>query len=431
MPVCSRACAVTLISKTYWGGMPFDFRRPPESARVEPVKLFTQDMREVRGLLWTERPSRVGVLLLHPRVDFTRHYAIPRLLEAGLSVLALSSRCVNDDTDAVHEELVLDVAAGVDALRARGAERVVLFGNSGGGSLMALFQAQAALAPDARIARTPAGAPTMLPRAKLTPADALCLVAAHRGQGHVLARAIDPAVVDERDPTLSDPTLDMYAEANGFRPPPAWSEYPADFVARYRSAQLDRVRRLDALAHALLEPARRARRIAKAPSFGSLPFAERQAIERAVHAQRVMVVYRTMANLDYVDRRLDPSPREYGSLLSERPDLMNASMPGFARTVTPRAWLSTWSAASSNADLVRSLAGVRVPVLAVHAEKDKEIYPAHDAAAIDGAIASEDRTCLTLEGAGHYFEPPFGASEAPHVEALMDVVVRWIRERLG
>ena len=54
---------MTLISKTYWGGMPFDFRRPPERARVEPVKLFSQDMREVRGLFWTERPSRIGVLL--------------------------------------------------------------------------------------------------------------------------------------------------------------------------------------------------------------------------------------------------------------------------------------------------------------------------------------------------------------------------------
>lgn len=424
---------MTLIAKTYWGGMPFDFRRPPESARVEPVKLFTQDMREVRGLFWSpERGARkAGVLLMHPRVDFTRHYTIPRLVAAGFAVLACNSRSVNDDSDTVHEELVLDVAAAVDHLRERGAEQVALVGNSGGGSLMALFQSQAAREPGARIARTPAGAPTMLPSARLSPADALVFVAAHRGQGHVLARAIDPAVLDERDPTLTDPALDMYAEHNGFRPPPEWSEYAPDFVERYRSAQLERVRRLDAVARALIEPARRARRMMKAPTFTSLPFPERQAIERAVHARRVMVVYRTMANLDYVDRRLDPSPREYGSLLSERPDLMNASMPGFARTVTPRAWLSTWSALSSNADLVKSLAGVRVPVLVVHAEKDKEIYPANDARAIDAAVISEDRTSVTIEGAGHYFEPPFGERDAPHVEALMDVVVPWLEERLG
>lgn len=423
---------MTLIAKTYWEGMPFDFRRPPDKARVEPVKLFTQDMREVRGLHWSpERGGRrAGVLLMHPRVDFTRHYAIPRLVAAGFSVLACNSRSVNDDTDLVHEELVLDVAAGVDHLRSRGETKIALLGNSGGGSLMALYQAQASLEPSARIARTPAEAPTLLPRANLHPADALVLVAAHPGQGQVLARAIDPSVLDEHDPTLTDPALDMYAEHNGFRPPPQWSEYAPDFVERYRKAQLERVRRLDAIARALLEPARRARRLQKSPSFSELPFAERQAIERAVHARRIMVVYRTMANLDYVDRHLDPSPREYGSLLSERPDLMNVSLPSFARTVTPRAWLSTWSALSSNADLVKNLAAVRVPVLAVHAEKDKEILPS-DARAIDAALASEDRTSVTVEGANHYFEPPFGEREAPHVEALMDVVVPWLEERLG
>lgn len=424
---------MTLISKTYWGGMPFDFRRSPEDARVEPVKLLAQDVREVRGLYWSpdDRTAKVGVLLMHPRVDFTRHYAVPRLVGAGFAVAALNSRNVNDDTDTVHEELVLDVAAGVDLLRERGAERVVLFGNSGGGSLMALYQAQACALAEERIARTPAGAPTMLPKARLVAADALLLIAAHRGQGQVLARAIDPSVIDEHDPSLVDPSLDMYAEASGFREPPRDSDYAPAFVERYRAAQLERVRRLDAIARALLEPSRRARKAMKGgPAFAALPFAERQRIERLAHARRVMVVYRTMANLDYVDRRLDPSPREYGSLLSERPDLMNDSMPGFARTVTPRAWLSTWSALSTNADLVKNLAGVRVPVLMVHAEKDKEIHP-RDAAAIRDAIASEDRTCVTLEGAGHYFEPPFGQRDAPDVERLMDIVVPWITERFA
>src|SRR5690606_22901857 len=137
-------------------------------------------------------------------------------------------------------------------------------------------------------------APTMLPKAHLRPADALLLIAAHRGQGHVLARAIDPAVVDERDPSLTDPSLDMYAEENGFREPPAWSEYAPEFVARYRAAQLERVRRLDAIARALLDPSLRARRASRAPGFAALPFAERQRIERAMHERRAMAVYRTM-----------------------------------------------------------------------------------------------------------------------------------------
>jgi hypothetical protein len=71
------------------------------------------------------------------------------------------------------------------------------------------------------------------------------------------------------------------------------------------------------------------------------------------------------------------------------------------------------------------------PGVAVHAEKDKEIFVRADVEPTRAAIASEDRTCVTIEGAGHYFEPPFGERDAPHVEALMDVVVPWIEARFG
>ncbi|GAB5544915.1 MAG: hypothetical protein SangKO_046750 [Sandaracinaceae bacterium] len=422
---------MTLVRPTYWDGMPFDFRAPPERARVAPVKLRTQDLREVRGLRWSPPDGgRAGVLFMHPRVDFTRHYAIPRLVDAGFDVLALNSRSPNDDTDTVHEELVLDVAAGVDALRADHA-KVALFGNSGGGSLMALHQREASRPPAERLARYAWGAPTALPRVTLQPADALVLVAAHRGEGHVLLRSIDPSVVDETDPVATDPALDMYAPENGFRPPPEEARYDAGFVRRYREAQRARVARLDAWALARLAEANDARRATKAPGFASLSPLQRQTIERARHTRHVKVVYRTMANLDYTDLSLDPSPRGYGSLLSERPDLMNRGLPGFARTVTPRAWLSTWSGLSSRADLALTLPEIDVPIFVAHAERDTEIFPRSDRAVIDAAIASEDRTTLVIEGARHYFEPEPGAERAPHVEALMDAIVPWLEARVG
>lgn len=419
---------MTLIRSTYWGGMPFDFRRPPRAARVEPVRLRTFDHREVRGLLWSpEGRAARGALFMHPRVDFTRHYAIPRLVEAGVAVLALTSRSPNDDTDTVHEELVHDVAAGVARLRAE-VEHVTLIGNSGGGSLMALYAAQAGRAPEARLARTPAGAPTGFAAASLPPADALILLAAHRGEGHVLLRCIDPSVVDEADPDATDEALDMYAVTNGFAEPPAPSAYAPGFVAAYRAGQRARVERLDARARALVARQVEATRAMKDPAFGKRPFVERQAIERARHTRHVMVVYRTMASLDYADPSLDPSPRPYGSLLSERPDLMNRSLPGFARTVTPRAWLSTWSGLSSHADLARTLPEVGLPILVVHAERDAEITPLADHAPVAEALAGR-ATITTIEGAGHYFEPPFGQTEAPHVEAAMDVVLGWLAAR--
>ena len=45
----------------------------------------------------------------------------------------------------------------------------------------------------------------------------------------------------------------------------------------------------------------------------------------------------------YVDLSLGPSDRDYGSLSAHRPDLFNSGPFGFARMVTPEAWLSTWS----------------------------------------------------------------------------------------
>src|SRR5690606_24345140 len=107
------------------------------------------------------------------RVDFTRHYCFPDLLAAGITCLGANTRHPNNDVDTVHEEIVLDVAACVSELRKRDVETVVLLGNSGGGSLSALYQSQACLSPDQRIARAPGGMPTRLPHADMPAADAM------------------------------------------------------------------------------------------------------------------------------------------------------------------------------------------------------------------------------------------------------------------
>ena len=133
-----------LVAKTYWEGAPFNFRAEPVSADVKPLLLTTVDHRQIQGLFWTPagqpRP-RIAVIAMHPRVDFSRHYSFPRLLEAGIGCLGANTRNPNNDTDTVHEQIILDVGACVDFLRDQGVERVVLLGNSGGGSLNALYQA--------------------------------------------------------------------------------------------------------------------------------------------------------------------------------------------------------------------------------------------------------------------------------------------------
>jgi hypothetical protein len=189
------------------------------------------------------------------------------------------------------------------------------------------------------------------------------------------------------------------------------TSYAPEFVARYRTAQVARVQQLDAACRAAI-----------ARHAGA--FAPR---ERA--CEPVMVVYRTMANPAYVDRGIDPSGRDYGSLLSERPDLMNYAALGLARTCTSRAWLSTWSGLASNADLVANVGRIAEPTLAVFAGRDREIFPA-DIAAVEAGIASADKRVVTIEAARHYFEPEPGGNQG-HVDALMDVVVPWLQERFG
>ncbi|MBX3215071.1 MAG: hypothetical protein KF850_23755 [Labilithrix sp.] len=421
-----------LVSKTYAAGMPFWFARAPDGAVSESLVLRAGDLRQLRAVYWTLRgrpaPS-VGVVVIHPRIDFTHHYTIPRLLDAGFAVLGACTRHGNDDTRAEHEEMLLDVAACVRHLKEeRRIERVVLLGNCGGGSLVAYYQAEARLPPSERTRRSPGGTQTRFERATMPPADAMVYVAAHRGQGKVLLAAIDPSVVDEADPLSCDPSLDMYDEKNGFREPPEWSAYDDAFLARYRAGQRARVARLDATARALLARHDAAARAAEAPDFTGLSSAERRDVLRRRACEAVMVVYRTMANPASVDRRIDPSGRDYGSLLSERPDLLDYAALGLARTCTPRAWLSTWSGLSSRADLAANVARIAEPTLLVTPTRDREILPG-DAAAIASAIASPDKRVVTLD-ARHYFEPEPGGT-ASDVDRLMDVVVPWIRERLG
>ena len=243
----------------------------------------------------------------------------------------------------------------------------------------------------------------------MQPADGLVYVAAHRGLGRFMLDAIDPSVTDERDPVACDPELDMYEPRNGYVPAPAWSTYDASFLARYRAAQRARVEKLDAYARERL--------------------AARQGSERAKVAEDVMVVYRTMANPTYVDCAIDPSGRDYGSLLSERPDLMNYAALGLGRTMTPRVWLSSWSGLASHADLVANAARITEPTLLVAAGRDREIYPG-DIEAIAGAIASADKRVETIAGARHYFEPEPGQHDG-HVGELMDRIVPWIAERFA
>jgi len=424
--------ALRLISKTYWRGTQIRFREPVDDVIGQPVGLSTADSARIRGVYWTPKSNpnpRVAIIAAHPRVDFTEHHAFPALLKAGYGCMGANTRSLNNDADCLHEKLVVDIAAYMAWLKDHGAEKIVLLGNSGGGSLFSFYQSEAKKQPAERTRLSPGGRRTFLEKTELIPGDALIFMAAHTGQGQIINEVIDPAVIDEMDPLMSDPDLDMYDRRNGFKQAPDWSMYAPDFVARYRQAQLDRVRRIDATARDMIAQAAAAADLHGAASFGDLPAETQRRVQQKEAFEPVMVVYRTMANLHYADNRLDPSPRGYGSLISPRPDLMNMQRMGFARVVTPDGWLSTWSGLSSNANIAKTGHMVSEPAVVIQAGRDLDVYPGTHSKVVFNALSSTDKDYWDFPEALHYFEPEDDSSDNASLDALMAKLVPWVASR--
>ena len=380
----------------YW---PLPEDAPAVEVGRESVRLVGPDGALVRGVLWTPPVGvrwRTAVILTHPRGDFSVHYACPLLAAAGYAVLGFGTRYMNNDIDCQHEQCIVDVQTAHDEMRRRGAEAVVLLGNSGGGSLMAMANAELGLG------------------------DGWIGMAAHPGEGVFMNQIIDPSVADEADPFSRVPELDMYDPDNGWRPWPEPCHYDREWLVRYRAAQLARVARIDAVAEQSVADAETARDDVRAVDKSVDPSRWRDLRARAVFS-RYLVIYRTLADPAYLDLTIDPDDRPMGSLFAF-PDPLDANYGrgGLARTMTARGWLSTWSGRSSRARLADTMPLVTVPTLLVHPTADTEIRIAQ-AKAIADASGARDKTYVEMRGAPHYLEG--------HRQEAMAKVAEWLGAR--
>lgn len=344
------------------------------------------------------RPKDVAsdtvLVFMHPIGGGAYLPMVRALARAGHHVIYCNSR-YRSDAALIMEKVVLDLGAAVrDARERLGYEKIVLAGWSGGGSLSLYYQEQA---ERPTVTATPAGDPPDLTAAKLVPADAVMLLAAHPSRHGVLTESLDPSIRNEADPDDRDPALDLYGPSAPTPP------YDRAWLARYRDAQVDRNRRITAWVKAELARLRAAGRVAD---------------------ERGFVVHGTMADPATLDGTIDPNEREVGVSYLGDPRVVNNGPVGLARFCSLRSWLSQWSWDDALADGLRAAAAISVPALVVYNGADNICLPSL-ATSMFEAIAHDDKRLHCVAGANHYY---IGADQHPRLAEAVDVCARWLAE---
>jgi pimeloyl-ACP methyl ester carboxylesterase len=344
-----------------------------------------------QGLYWTPAGNRpkIAVIATHYNVDFAEHYIAPYFAARGMGFLGWNTRYRGAEDLFQLEHALIDIGEGVKWLRTTaGAERIVLLGNSGGGSLMAAYQAEAT-APSLA---TTASARVKDALAQLSAADLYVSLNAHPGRPDVLTNWMDASVTDENDPVATDASLDPFNAANG---PP----YENAFVVRYRAAQRARNQRITDWAK---------RELAR--------------LNQAGISDRIFPLFRTWADLRFMDPALEPTERPCPACYAGAPPFANRGPFGLGRANTLRTWLSMWSLETSQARGEQHLAKLSQPALVIQGMADTGVFPS-DARRIHAAVAATDKTLEFLPGA-HYFE-----DSATHRERVADLMAAWIAKR--
>src|ERR1022692_255378 len=332
---------------------------------------------------------KTAFIATHYNVDFSEHYLASLLAERGFGFLGWNTRFRGNEPHFLLDHALAEIGVGVRWLREQAAaERIVLLGNSGGGSLMAAYQSQAA-EPNV----TPvAGMRPLAAIEQLIPGDLFIALAAHSGRPEVLTAWLDPSVTNEADPLSVDPALDPFSPDNG---PP----FGAEFQRRYRSAQQARNERITDWAQGQLA-----------------------ALAGTRARDRLFSLYRTWADLRMIDPSIEPSDRRSNWCYLGEPVKANYGVFGIGALSTLRTWLSMWGLRTSQCTAAPHLGRITVPSLVVHATADACVY-ASDARAVHQALGARDKQ-LEFIRADHYLQEPAGARDQ-----AADLIAAWVSVR--
>jgi hypothetical protein len=343
-----------------------------------------------QGLYWTPKGKapRVALIATHYNVDFAEHYAAPYFAARGFGFLGWNTRFRGAEDMFLLEHALIDIGAGINWLKQEaGAETVVILGNSGGGSLMGAYQAEA-IQPTLHTGLKGAAHEAL---ASLIKGDLYISMNAHQGRPEVLTDWMDASVTDENDPVATDESLNPFNPDNG---PP----YSADFIARYRAAQRTRNQCITDWAKAEL----------KRLNAAGIP-------------DRIFPLFRVWGDLRCMDGTIDPSERVTPMCYRGHPAIANRS-PSIGRANTLRTWLNMWSLETSKCQGKPHLAKLTEPALVVQGLADTGVFPS-DAKLIHSFIGSADRELHLIKGQ-HYFEDSRAIRDA-----AIDLMTAWIEKR--
>ncbi|WP_221774098.1 DUF1749 domain-containing protein [Novosphingobium flavum] len=230
---------------------------PAAAAPAAPVKTtFVHLAQGVPAVLYEpvkrSPKNAIAVLSMHSNGDYLEHSSCTELSKRGYRVLCANN---SQSKSGAFEEGTLDrslteAKLAVEYLRkVPGVKTVVLFGHSGGATLMSAYQ----MIAEGGVAAC-SGAEKVWKCGKeladLPKADGFMSVDSNWGVAAMSLLSIDPAVVDESTGQVVDPGLDLFNPANGFDP--KGSRYPAAFIQRFQGAVAERITRLTAAAQARL-----------------------------------------------------------------------------------------------------------------------------------------------------------------------------------
>lgn len=339
--------------------------------------------------------SKTVILFMHP-IGGGEYLPLPlALAKAGHHVIYCQSRYPNNDTALIMEKVTVDMSECIkDAKQRLGYEKVILAGWSGGGSLALFYQRQA---QNTTISSTPAGDPPNLKTHELIPADGMMLLAAHVSRALTLTEWMDASILDEANPDIRDPELDLYNPDNPNQPP-----YTEEFQNRYQAAQIARNRRITAWVKEKLASLR-------AQGRNNEEFA--------------FTVHGTMAAPVWLDKTIDPNDRKPGTCFLGDPKIVNNGPIGLARFTTLRSWLSQWSYDDSNANGIDDAANMNLPTLVISNSADDACTPSH-AKRLFAALANPNKEFVEIAGATHYY-----LGQPEELLKAEQACTRWLREQ--